>query len=104
MPFQELKRRLLVRKMELERQQAAIQRDFAQGRSAAFAEQAQERENDEVLNALGAHAAAELAHINGALQRMELGSYDKCSQCGQAIQLARLTALPFTALCVNCAK
>jgi len=104
MPFQELKRRLLVRKMELERQQAAIQRDFAQGRSADFAEQAQERENDEVLSALGAHAAEELAHINRALQRMELGSYDKCSQCGQAIQFARLTAVPFTALCLNCAK
>lgn len=104
MPFQELKRRLLVRKMELERQLAAIQRDFAQGRSADFAEQAQERENDDVLTTLSTHGADELAQINRALQRMELGSYDKCSRCGQAIELARLGAVPFTALCMHCAK
>ena len=38
MPFQEFKSRLLARKLELERQVAAIERDFAQGRSADFAE------------------------------------------------------------------
>lgn len=104
MPFQELKRRLLQRKMELERQQVAIRYDFAQGRSTDAAEQAQERENDDVLTALADHSATELAEINRALQRMELGSYDKCANCGEAIKLARLSAIPFTILCASCAN
>lgn len=104
MSFQEFKSRLLARKLELERQVAAIERDFAQGRSADFAEQATERENDEVLSAIEQKDRQELAQINRALGRMELGTYDKCAQCGEAIKLARLTTIPFTELCIRCAK
>lgn len=104
MPFQELKHRLLQRKMELERQQVAIHCDFAQGLSANATEQAQERENEDVLTALADHNMTELEEINRALQRMELGTYNKCAHCGEAIKLARLNAVPFTVLCASCAN
>lgn len=104
MAFQEFKSRLLARKLELERQVAAIERDFAQGRSADFAEQATERENDEVLSAIEQKDRQELAQINQALARMEQGNYDKCAHCGEAIKLARLNVIPFAELCVRCAK
>ncbi|MCH8537278.1 MAG: TraR/DksA family transcriptional regulator [Alkalimonas sp.] len=104
MPLQQLKQRLLERKMQLERQVAAIENDFRQGRSSDLAEQAQERENDDVLNALEQNAELELSHINRALQRMELGNYATCSVCQDIIALERLTAIPYTSLCIQCAN
>ncbi|MCC5450387.1 TraR/DksA C4-type zinc finger protein [Rheinheimera sp. UJ51] len=102
MPFQEYKRRLIQRKMELERQQISLQQDLSKEHSHDFAEQAQERENDDVLTSLKHHAEAELAEINQALLRMEQGVYAKCTRCGANINPARLEALPATAFCVNC--
>ena len=104
MPFQEYKRRLIQRKMELERQQISLQQDLAKEHSHDSAEQAQERENDDVLTSLNHHAEVELAEINLALQRMEQGTYAKCASCGEAIKLARLEALPATPYCVSCSR
>ncbi|WP_235357437.1 TraR/DksA family transcriptional regulator [Arsukibacterium sp. MJ3] len=104
MPLQQLKHKLLVLKAQLEHQLSAIAHDFKQGRSADSAEQAAERENEQVLNSLEHNAADELQQINHALQRMEQGSYLDCSQCGADIGLARLNAVPFTTLCIDCAN
>ena len=104
MLLQHLKHKLLVQKVQLERQLAAIHHDFQQGRSADAAEQAAERENEQVLNSLEHNAAAELRQINHALQRMEQGDYQYCSHCGEDIGLARLSAVPFTTLCISCAN
>lgn len=104
MPFQELKRRLLSRKLELERQVAAIERDFAMGRSADFSEQAQERENEEVLNAIEQKDLSELKQIEQALARIEEGSYDQCARCGENINIERLKIIPFTNHCIKCAQ
>ncbi len=43
-----------------------------------------------------------LYHIEEALSRIEDGSYGKCVSCGQQIGLARLRALPYTRLCIDC--
>jgi DnaK suppressor protein len=37
-----------------------------------------------------------------ALERISLGSYGTCQQCGEAIPLARLEALPHAEYCVVC--
>ncbi|WP_026349367.1 TraR/DksA family transcriptional regulator [Arsukibacterium perlucidum] len=104
MPLQQLKHKLIVQKMQLERQLSAIHHDFQQGRSADSAEQAAERENEQVLNSLKHNAAEELRQINTALQRIEHGDYLQCSQCGEAIGLERLNAVPYTSLCISCAN
>lgn len=104
MPLQQLKHKLIVQKMQLERQLSAIHHDFQQGRSADSAEQAAERENEQVLNSLEHNAAEELRQINTALQRMEHGDYLYCSQCGEDIGLERLNAVPYTSLCISCAN
>lgn len=104
MPLQQLKHKLLVQKMQLERQLSDIHHDFRQGRSADAAEQAAERENEQVLNSLEHNAAVELQQINHALQRMEQGDYLHCSECGGDIGVARLNAVPFTTLCIHCAS
>ena len=71
---------------------------------ADFAEQAVQRENDEVLAALEASAADELRNIQRALARIESGDYGLCSSCGEAIPIERLRALPFADRCLDCAE
>ena len=43
-----------------------------------------------------------LQEIEGAIERIESGNYEKCAICGQAIGVARLKALPFVDTCILC--
>lgn len=45
-----------------------------------------------------------LEEVQGALQRLEDGSYGVCERCHGRIEAERLDALPFTSLCIECAK
>jgi DnaK suppressor protein len=40
--------------------------------------------------------------VERALQKMHDGSYGYCEKCGEAIDPARLKALPYAALCMSC--
>jgi DnaK suppressor protein len=40
--------------------------------------------------------------IEGALKRLDAGSYGTCDECGDDIGLARLMASPAATLCVHC--
>ncbi|REK20553.1 MAG: hypothetical protein DWQ40_05310 [Actinobacteria bacterium] len=42
--------------------------------------------------------------VDNALARIEDGTYGTCERCGEAIPVARLDALPYTTLCVDCAR
>ena len=75
-----------------------------EGMSSDWAEQATERENDEVLESLGNASEQELAMIKHALKRIEDGEYFYCSVCGEEIPAARLELLPFSTTCVSCAE
>ena len=68
-----------------------------------FEEQAQQRENDEVLDALDRAARVELDQIEHALARMSNDEYERCAVCEGQIPLARLKVLPYTDRCVECA-
>jgi DnaK suppressor protein len=46
--------------------------------------------------------AETLTKIDEALQRLQVGTYGTCAECGQEIAEARLRALPFATLCVSC--
>ena len=69
-----------------------------------FSEQAVEREQEEVLDALGAASRRELSQINRTLARIDEGQYGICMECGEAIPEARLEILPHTDYCVHCAE
>lgn len=45
-----------------------------------------------------------LAKVDEAMGRIEEGSYGNCVECGKAIPVARLDALPYATLCVECAS
>lgn len=45
-----------------------------------------------------------LVAIDGALGRLDAGSYGRCEACGDAIGALRLEALPHAAFCVRCQR
>ncbi len=55
------------------------------------------------LNLLGSEKDA-LDQIEGALKRIEDGSYGQCEKCGLKIPKTRLDAIPYAARCVQCAS
>lgn len=82
---------------------AAIRRDLARSHSPDFAEQAVQRQNDEVLEALLAEAEAALLLVGKAKLRLVEGSYGDCVRCGEPISEGRLRALPAAEHCLACA-
>jgi DnaK suppressor protein len=61
------------------------------------------KERDRELNLLLMGREKEkLNMIDEALTRIEEGTYGICEECGEAIPLKRLLALPFTQLCIEC--
>lgn len=98
-----IKDALLLKQTEFEKRIKALVRDLSKPHSADSSEQAQERENDEVLEALLAEANEEIVLIKAALTRMEAGEYGVCTDCGDEINPQRLEAYPEAACCIDCA-
>jgi RNA polymerase-binding protein DksA len=71
---------------------------------ADSSEQAQEIVNHEVVDALDNMEGEELDKINQALSRIDNGSFGLCMECGESISEARLKAVPFACVCINCAN
>jgi len=95
------RREVLIRRM----QEIAEEQQHANGPlSQDFAEQATEREHEEVLDALGEAGRLELSQINRTLERIDEGEYGLCADCGEAIAEARLNILPNSEYCITCAE
>lgn len=104
MSYQELRAELENRLAMMQERLANIKKDVTQGHSGDSAEQAQERENDEVVDAIGNETAQSIRVIQAALERIDNGTYGVCDSCGEDIGSARLAAIPEATRCVNCAQ
>jgi len=91
-----LLQRVNVLEMAVRHHQEALDDDFA--------EQAVQRQNDEVLSALDENSIAELRQINAALKRLEEGHFGICVACGNEIPVERLEIIPFAECCIDCAE
>jgi len=60
-----------------------------------------ERERELSLT-FGDRDREKLSEIEDALERIKVGSYGACEECGEPIAEKRLKALPFTRVCVEC--
>jgi RNA polymerase-binding transcription factor DksA len=69
---------------------------------ADFAEQAVQRENDEVVDRLREAISADLRLISQALTRLENGTYGVCIECGKRIESARQEVMPASPRCMSC--
>ena len=104
--IERIRRRLWARREELEQRARAASADLERRNeplAADFADQATQRENDDVLSAVRESASSEAAAIAAALARLANGSYGECAHCGEDIEPARLEAVPYTTLCARCA-
>ena len=107
MNFQQTLQQLQARRETLKVRLSSEERDASHRDaplSADFAEQAVERENDEVLDAIGMEAQHELALIEKAIKRLQDDRYQECESCGGDIASQRLQAVPFADLCIECAE
>jgi len=107
MNLQQTLQNLKARRDSLQHRLSAVERDASHREeplSADFAEQAVERENDEVLDAIGLEAQHELELIGKAIKRIEEDRYQECEECGNDIAAPRLQAVPFADLCIECAE
>ena len=102
--YSSLKENLDARGAELAHKVDRIKIDVSQLHSADWSEQAQERENDEVLSQLGNDAEAELRRVYSALDRMKNDKYGLCLSCNTTIPDGRLHIKPETEHCMECAN
>ncbi|MCI0401269.1 MAG: TraR/DksA C4-type zinc finger protein [Gammaproteobacteria bacterium] len=105
--YDEIRATLTSRRAELEQRLSNIKDEVRHTHKPLeqdFAEQAVERENDEVLDALGEAARIELAEIRKALARIDRDEYGICTVCGKTIPKERLQVLPYSDRCVSCAQ
>jgi len=58
--------------------------------------------NRELMFSLSDNERATLLQIENALRRMDEGTYGRCSNCGQTINLLRLEAVPWARYCIDC--
>ncbi len=96
------KARLLARKAELTTRLTRIEGELDEPADQDVEERAVERQDDEVLEAMGGDGLAELRGIDAALDRISHGRYGICARCGEDIAEARLEAVPHAALCQAC--
>jgi RNA polymerase-binding protein DksA len=66
---------------------------------ADLASETFEREKD---LAIGESVEAMLHKVISALEKIDRGTYGLCDACNRPIKKARLKALPFATLCLNC--
>jgi DnaK suppressor protein len=72
-------------------------------RDPEFEEGAQTDQEALTLSRLGETQRREILQIDAAIERIDAGEYGVCSDCGQDIDPRRLAALPYAALCTECA-
>jgi len=99
-----IKQQLESRQAELLQRLERVKTDVTAEHSADWSEQAQERQNDEVIQAIGNESREELKKVGIALERIAADEYNVCSKCGDEIAVERLKAVPYTSLCIRCAS
>ena len=103
MSHEALRKQLEERLAAMQARLASIKEEVTQSHSGDSAEQAQERENDEVVDAIGNETAQSIRVLQAALMRLEDGTYGLCEKCGEEISEGCLAVIPEATRCVNCA-
>lgn len=77
----------------------------ASGRSGGdVGDAASDAEQNELNTQLAAMESRELRQVERAIELIRLGRYGICEVCESSIPIARLKALPYTLVCVECQR
>ena len=75
--------------------------DLSIGQDDHIADSASETFMRELDGGLEENAEHLLAKVEGALQRLDEGTYGRCAICGRPIEEDRLRAVPYAKLCID---
>jgi len=110
----DLRERLLAEQAELQEQLTTIEeQSFAASQSELSGEVSFDEENADAGSftfererdlSIENNVRDLMRKIEGALARMDEGTYGICSRCGKPIEKARLKALPYVDLCIKDAQ
>jgi DnaK suppressor protein len=101
-------RQILIRRRDALRTALAgdlsLLKELRQQNSGDVIDAALDTAQDEISSQLAEVESRELTHIETALERMKKGDYGVCEGCGNVIPLARLQALPYATMCIQCQR
>jgi DnaK suppressor protein len=101
-------RQILVRRRDALRRALAGDlsslRELRQQTSGDMLDAAMDTAQDEISSQLAEVESRELSHIEVALERMRDGNYGLCEGCNEGIPMARLQALPYATMCIQCQR
>lgn len=100
----QVRKSLLAKRTELAQRLGATQATERQEVAEGQNENAQLWELSDIRDDLDSQAATELDQVNQALSRLDAGEYGVCVECEEPIAEARLKALPYATLCIQCAE
>jgi len=95
----------LVAKRDELREQLTHELDSVQGSEAGSGDlfdAAMDGSQNEMHSQLAAFESRELQQIERAIKLIRKGRYGSCEVCSGAIPIARLKALPYTTVCIDC--
>jgi RNA polymerase-binding transcription factor DksA len=97
--------RLEVERAQLHTQldELASDADEAMSFDENFADSAQVAAEQGENRALATTLREQLADVDRALDRLDQGTYGRCTNCNEPIAPERLAAMPATARCIRCA-
>ena len=99
--------RVLIRRRDAIRRAFEGQRRLVGDRDRVvgdLADAAVDSEQEELDSQLASAESRELRAINEALDRIMAGTFGICSECGKNIPTARLNALPYAEMCIECQR
>ncbi|MFO0800642.1 MAG: TraR/DksA family transcriptional regulator [Gemmataceae bacterium] len=73
-------------------------------RAGDAADAAFDSSGEELSSQLAELEAKELVQVERAIRRLKNGTYGKCEGCQTKIPTARLSALPYSTLCIKCQR
>lgn len=101
-------RKVLIKRRDALRRALAgdlsLLKELRQQRSGDVVDAALDSAQDEISSQLAEVESRELANIENALEQMREGRYGICEMCETNIPLARLQALPYATLCIQCQR
>ena len=90
--------------LDLYRHDVQVGQESTDENSDDFADRANNSYNRETMFALSDTERRLMIEIDDALKRFENGGFGDCGNCGGAIGLRRLEAVPWARYCIDCAE
>ena len=90
--------------LDLRNEQAAEENELLAEREIDPTDRAAVESESGRIEILSEVERQELGEVQGALGRIDVGSYGLCASCGEQIAARRLEAIPWARLCMACAS